>query len=151
RTVRSPPPETSRPSGVNATLRTSFLWPMSWRIDPSMLEEKLLVPDQRPQDVLDDAAPLRARLAESRSQHVSFLRCRQSRLRGQEQLVDDVSVGSVGGDQAGDTAVVVADGIVDEPAANEVQRLTEVRVGVALALAGHRPRRPAERLQERML
>ena len=53
--------------------------------------------------------------------------------------------------QLGHPAVVVAELAVDRRAADELQGLREVRVALALALAGQLAGRPAEGLEERVL
>src|SRR5438876_12454641 len=118
----------------------------------SVLEQKLLVVEQGVQEILSGFTAVSGAVpGEVPLQGLALGVRRETAERGQEELLNDVSVAAAGGEQARYPARGAGNLVLQNLPAHEVEGLAQVRVGVALTLAGHRPGRPAERLQKWML
>src|SRR6266545_4649927 len=122
-----------------------------WSADgPLMPEQELLGINESPLHVFPRPPPV-DRAAHVLHRRLDLFRRRQARQRRHVQVVEDLAVHHLLRQQLADAVVRVPQPIVDRRPIDELQRLRQVAVALAFALAGQLPRRLIERLQEGMI
>ena len=115
-----------------------------------MLEQKLAVVQQCPEEVFQRLPPGDVGTRQQREADAPLVGRGVAGQRRQKQRVDGFGVGGAGlGEQRG-ASRVGADFLMHDLSADEVQRLGQIRLGVAFALAGHGAGRAAEGFEKRM-
>src|SRR4051794_26189845 len=132
------PPPVSGPA-LSAAIPSSFvpLCLCGEPLLPSIIEQKLLGIDQRPDEVLVPLAqpPLRPAASQVGEAHGAFVGGRRTGVGDAVELVDLVGVGAGVAGQSGRAAGVVGEPALEGGRVEQEEALRQARLGRALALA----------------